>query len=107
MEVQRARFPDFVRKPDELALEYADALLLISDCPQLRLTAEQQQALEVVDEYLEWMSGWEGAALWTDRALLERPEWAAARKLARAALTSLGQSIEPPSDALCVREHAM
>ena len=35
-EVQRARFPDLVRKPDELALEYADALLLISDAVYVR-----------------------------------------------------------------------
>ena len=35
VEVQLQRFPNFVAQSDELALDFADAFVLVSDCPQL------------------------------------------------------------------------
>jgi hypothetical protein len=82
-EEQLARYPVFVVKADELALDYADALLLITDCPQVSLTPEQQAALEDVDQLLDWMSGEKNAALWTEAALRTAPDWQQVRRLAR------------------------
>ena len=67
----------------ELAREYADALLLASDCPQLELDAEQRDCLFALD------------------ALLDRPPPTPAlrtevRAHARAALLTLGHDLEPP-----------
>lgn len=36
-----------------LAGDYADALRLVIDCPQIRLEAEQQAALELVEDALD------------------------------------------------------
>lgn len=67
----------------ELARQYADALLLASDCPQLELDAEQRDRLFALD------------------ALLDRPpatpaQWTEVRAHARAALLTLGHTPEPP-----------
>jgi hypothetical protein len=95
-EEQLARYPDFVVKADELALDFDDALRLVMDCPQIRLEAEQEHALERLDDTLERMSGEANASLWTARALREREEWAHVRRLARAALAALDHPADPP-----------
>lgn len=99
-EEQLARFPDFVVKADELALDFDDALRLVMDCPQIRLEPEQEHALERLDDTLERMSGEANAPLWTEGALRERDEWARVRRLARAALAALGHpaDLPPPHD---------
>ena len=89
-DVQLARVPDFAARADELARDFADALLLASDCPQLRLTAGQRHALESLDAHLDAMSGAAAHGTWTDDAVRSAPEWAAARHLALAALEALG-----------------
>jgi len=108
-EVQLARYPAFVVKADELALDYADALLLITDCPQLSLTPEQQAAIEVVDHLLHQMSGKQNAALWTEAALRTAPAWQEVRRLAREGLLALGQPVDlpPPSNAVYIRGRAI
>jgi hypothetical protein len=94
--LQLERFPNFVCKPDELALDYADALLLASDCPQLQLTDAQQRALRSLDDLLAEMSGTENLDLWTEAALSDAPEWVNVRRAASAALAQLECSYEPP-----------
>jgi len=98
---QLARFPDFVVKADELALDFADAHLLLAQCQQLELTAAQRDAVAAVDRLLEQMSGREHAALWSEQALREAPEWDEVRYAAKAALAALGyaEGPVPPSDA--------
>ena len=78
-QLQLARFPDVVCRADELALEYTDALLVASSCPQLQFTEEQRRALRNVDDLLDMMSGQESAQLWTDAALREAQEWSNVR----------------------------
>ena len=95
-DLQLARFPDFVCKPDELALDFDDALLLVRSCQQIELAPEQARALAAVDALLARMSGAANAALWTEAALRERVEWAEVRAAAAAALLALGYPIEPP-----------
>jgi hypothetical protein len=104
-EEQLARCPAFVVKADELALDYADALLLITDCPQVSLTPEQQAALEAVDHLLDRMTGEKNEALWTEAALHTAPEWQEVRCLAREGLLALGQPVDlpPPRNAVYIR----
>jgi hypothetical protein len=94
--VQLARFPNVVCKPHELALDYADALLLASDCPQLQLTDAQHRALRTLDDLLADMSVTGQLELWTETALRDAPEWADVRRAALAALAALDHPYEPP-----------
>lgn len=98
---QLARFPNFVVKADELALDFADAHLLFEQCQQLEFTAAQREAVAAVDRLLDRMSGPERAALWTEQALREAPEWDRVRTAAKVALRELGyaEGRVPPSDA--------
>jgi len=98
-EVQLTWSPSLVARGDELARDYADALRLTTDCPQLQLSPVQREALERLDEHLEGMSGPAHAALWTGPALREAPEWTAARRLARAALRAIGEPADHPASA--------
>ena len=105
VEVQLSRFPDFVVKADELALDFNDALVLVRDCRQLELTRDQEHALFALDRTLDAMSGPSRAHLWTEGALRESDEWHVVRALAVAALEVLGAPVgDPgPSGAVYVR----
>ena len=107
-DVQLGRFPDFVAKGDELALDFDDALQLVYDCPQLQLEAHQHESLDRLYRYLEERSARDRAAFWTEAAIQSSPEWVAVRRLAVSALTSLGAPIDlpPPTDAVYVRDRA-
>ena|SRR5688500_10769983 len=100
-EAQLARFPEFVVKADELALDFADAHLLFAQCQQLEFTRAQRDAVADVDQLLDQMSGPERSALWTEQALREAPEWDSVRNAAKRALRQLGYADGPvpPSDA--------
>ncbi|HSK18581.1 MAG TPA: hypothetical protein VK912_05535 [Longimicrobiales bacterium] len=74
----------------DLAFEFADALLLVSDCPQVLLSAAQRQALDALDEQLEGMLREGGAQLWQPMGLRESVEWKTARRLAAGARRMLG-----------------
>ena len=104
-DVQLARFPDFAAKADELALDYADALRLAADCPQVLLEPGQRHALDRLDGYLDRMSGAANAALWTEGAVRSSPEWEEVRALARAGLAALGAAddLPPPGGAVYAR----
>ena len=104
-EIQLARFPDFVVKADELALDFDDAIILVRDCPQLDLTPAQVAALEAVDQALSAMSGPERGRFWTDSALRESAEWGRVRGLAARALRTLDAPVANPvpSQAVYVR----
>ena len=90
---QLARFPDFVAKPDELALDFDDAYLLLRQCQQLELSAAERDAVAAVDRLLERMTGPEHRILWTEAALRHAPEWERVRDAARAALRVLGYAV--------------
>jgi hypothetical protein len=99
--LQLARFPDFVLKADELALDFADAHLLFTQCQQLEFTQAQRDAVNAVDRLLDRMSGSDHAALWSEQALRQAPEWDRVRRAAKLALRELGyaEGPVPPSDA--------
>jgi hypothetical protein len=104
-DAQLARFPDFVAKADELALDFADALRLVSDRPQVELSAAQREALARLDAQLDAMSGESRRALWSEAAMRGAREWAATRRLAREALAALHapDDLPPPPDATYIR----
>jgi hypothetical protein len=100
--VQLARFPDFVVKADELALDFDDAFLLVRDCPQLELTGRQRDALAEVDATLSGMSGQQRSELWTEDAVRTSPRWDAVRQHARAALVALDAAVADPGPSRAV-----
>ena len=95
-DVQLARYPDFTVKADELALEFEDALLLVTSCQQIGMDDEQRDTLCGLDDLLTRMSGKENSRLWTEDALRSAPEWEEVRRRAAATLRSLGFPVEPP-----------
>ena len=95
-DVQLSRFPDFVVKGEELALDFDDAFMLVRDCPQLLLTSAQLDALVEIDRALAAISGARHAELWTEAALRESARWDAVRTLARAALITLNTPVQDP-----------
>ena len=95
-EDQFGRGPSIAGNVSDLALDFADALLLVTDCPQVLLAPEQQSALERVDDALEAMRGDGHAALWTEAALRDSAEWQFVRILSARALLALGQPATLP-----------
>ena len=95
-DVQLARFPDFGAEADAPALDYADALLLALDCPQLRIEPAQRIALERLDARLDGLCGAANAGMWSATALRDAAEWTTVRTLAAAALSALGVPHGPP-----------
>jgi hypothetical protein len=87
---QRAHLPPHVPHADELARDFEDAYRLVCDCPQIRLTPAQRDALDEVDARLDALREDADAALWTEAALHQAPAWADTRRAARDALTALG-----------------
>ena len=108
-EVQLARFPDFVARADELALDFDDALRLVYDCPQIQLEPTQRRYLDRLNRYLDERSGRTDNPFWTEAAIRQSAEWATLRELARDALTSLDAPLDvpPPADAAYVRSQGM
>jgi hypothetical protein len=72
---------------DALAADYADALLLVSDCRQLELTPDQLGALERVDTLLERVALTRGAR--PREEIGHGPAWNPIRAAAAAALVAL------------------
>lgn len=67
-----------------LAGDYADALRLVTDCPQIELLPRQRTVLESLERELESMSARDEA--WSSRAVEHGAEWERVRALARRAL---------------------
>jgi hypothetical protein len=88
-DVQLARVPDFAARSGELALDFADALRLVTDCPQLYLTVPQRDSLERLDAYLERFADSAGADFRTESAVRASTEWVEVRRLAAGALAEL------------------
>jgi hypothetical protein len=95
-ELQLARFPDFVVKADELALDFDDALLCVRQNRAADVRPEQTAVLSTLDGFITRMSGPAQPELWTEDAVRSRPEWAALRSLAAAALQAFGWPADPP-----------
>jgi hypothetical protein len=90
---QRALFPDFVVKADELALDFDHWFAAIRSNYASDLTRLQADALAMIDQKLTTISR-DGAEfdveLWTDEALNSSEHWADVRRLAASALEAFG-----------------
>jgi hypothetical protein len=96
---QRSLFPDFVCRPDELALDYSHWSDVARSLLASEFSSEQLETLRAIDLRLAAMSagGPEfDAELWSDRGLESDARWEELRSLARAALTRLQWPVESP-----------
>ena len=93
---QRSLLPDFVHLPDELALIYGDAILLLDQIIQTELITTHQAVLfREIDGLLDSME--QQKYLWTEDALLSQAEWNTVRHKARNLLDSLGELVQTPN----------
>jgi hypothetical protein len=90
--------PDFVHVPDEIAMTYDDAWVLVPQIKEAKLlNDEQYEALARLDRHFEEMvSATDGDPLWTIEAMQVDDRWAKSRQLAEDALRALGRAPEPP-----------
>jgi hypothetical protein len=93
-EDQVAALPDFVHVPDEVALLYEDAWVLV---PQIReaglLTDDEHAALARLDRhYGEMSDAPDKDSLWTLEAMKHDDRWTKSRQLAVDALAALGRT---------------
>jgi hypothetical protein len=91
-EDQVAAHPEFVHVPDEVALIFDDAYVLV---PQLRaadaITDAQAEALGQIDrQFSEMSTAPDRASLWTLDAMRGNSRWEETRRLATSALKLLG-----------------
>lgn len=71
-DVQLSLFPDFVGKPDELALDFDNFFHVIFTNDEFVLTEQQQDSLLVIQGSLDSMTEMGDAELWTEEALFVR-----------------------------------
>jgi hypothetical protein len=97
-EVQLGLYPAFVARPDELALDYGEALARAVTTPEWehRVRGPGRELLLKLDDYLTQMSVPSRRHVWTEQGLRDAPEWAAIRATAAAALTLLNWPPGPP-----------
>ena len=95
-DVQLARFPLFVAKADELAIDFHESLLLVTQDSNSQLSTEQAVALRDLDALLDAMSGVANAELWTEHALRHSAAWQEVRRAAMRALIVFAWPAEPP-----------
>jgi hypothetical protein len=88
-DVQLTRHRDAILGSDALARDYADALRLVIDCPQIQLEWVQRRTLERVEEQLDAMSA-APASLWTEQSVRVGDEWGLVRTMALQAIGQLG-----------------
>ena len=102
-EVQLSLFPDFVCKPDELALDFEDGLYELVG-HEHEITSEQRAALDALDKVVTDMSGEENASFWTEEALRSHPTWEQIRSAAKAVVAAFGWELRrpPPSGAIYI-----
>jgi hypothetical protein len=94
--VQTDVLPDYVDKPDEVALTFYDCFLLADQILEANLiTMDQYKLLEDIDRKLAMMSSVK--KYWTLESLSQDPEWQELRLLAKNILTMLRVTQERPN----------
>jgi len=99
-ENQIKALPDYVCIPDEVALTFGDAFLLLDQIREANLVSEQQSAaIEEIDDYLDVIqSKTDTDNPWTLEAMKTSCDWQHLRVLARKALVLLGESPDAKPD---------
>lgn len=94
--VQISVFPNFVNIPDEIALIYNDAYLMLPQLQNQNLISEEAlEILRKIDELFEEMS--KDFSLWTLDKLENNKNWKLSRELAHSALKALHESYDNPN----------
>lgn len=95
---QLGLFPSFVCAPDELALEFEDAMRRSADW-LVRLPDAQARPLQALNSFLEASSGTKHADLWENDSLSCDPRWNDIRELARDVLRAFNWlDVAPPAN---------
>lgn len=93
---QRALFPDFVCKGDEMALDFEEALRAVLS-EGTDWTQEQVASLLKLDGFIESCSGLANQELWLDENVLDSsPIWAEIRRIAAEVVALMGWPTSPP-----------
>jgi hypothetical protein len=95
-EIQRTLFPSWVVVADELALDFEHWKTTFITYYGHLLSEEQRQAIKVLDDLLDDMSGPGKPELWTDEGCLNHPKWSEVRQLAVNLLRAFGWPLEVP-----------
>ena len=92
---QRQTLPDFVHLPDELAIIYGDAILLLDQILQTALiTTDQAMLFKEIDSLLYDME--QQKQVWTEEALHDQTEWMTIRHKAKKLLHLLEEPVQTP-----------
>jgi hypothetical protein len=96
-EVQWAAFPEFVHKPDEIALVFDETRRFVDELVDAEaISGEQARLIRQIDVRLDDMSGESKAALWTYEALGSDANWEAVRRMAKNVLNALSAEMSRP-----------
>ena len=107
--VQEALFPDFVEVPDELALNWEEALRDKSFGAFFdKLTDTQKTTINKLDSYISSVSGTEVENIWTMQSLHNGEEWKTIRALAADVILEMGWAIDititPRKDVVYIKD---
>lgn len=98
-DAQVGLYPSFVEVPDELALEFEEALEnYLGSGAEKDFDSAQIDCIAKLDQALESISGPANSRFWTMESLQSDPRWAEIRELAAATLFVFGWEIEKPPD---------
>jgi hypothetical protein len=88
-QVEYLRASGLVNDADELGLEFDEGFKMVPQFVESEwLATSDADRIKEINDILAAMSGPENAALWTEDALREAPEWQAVRRSARRFLAS-------------------
>jgi len=73
-DIQLSLFPDFVSKPDELALDFEDGLYEMVGHEE-QFSDQQRAAIDALNKRISSNSGEQHASFWTEAAVREHPIW--------------------------------
>ena len=95
--IQISLFPDGVAKGDELMIDFESALIAAHPHLEESATPLQRQAIQLLDDYTDRISGMQNEELWFDEStLMTDLRWQRVRLLAKQVLSAFGWPDEPP-----------
>jgi hypothetical protein len=93
---QLAAFPEYVCKPDEIALLFTDCLCFLPELIQAGIVkGPEATLLREIDDCLSEMTA-KGAGMWTESAVRHDAEWESIREHASRVLEHMNEAKRPP-----------
>jgi hypothetical protein len=102
-DIQLSLFPDFVRKADELALDFEDGLYEMVG-HEGQFSEQQRGTIDVLNALISSKMGEQHAAFWNETAVRDHPLWEEIRIAAKDAAATIGWDLQsvPSSEAVYV-----